>query len=88
MTNLALFYTENMDYVPVSPTIATFSENESSIRVTVQITNDNVLEVTEELFFVRVELVDDRPGVLLRADTATVLITDDDGKQECSLIVV
>lgn len=68
---------EETDYVSIPPTLATFGERETSIRITVQIRDDDVLE-GEELMFVRAELVGDPPGVTLEEDTATVIIRNDD----------
>ena len=55
--------------------------------VLIPVINDMVLE-TQEYFQVKVAMTTPLPGIVLTADTATIVINDDDGKCELTLTVL
>jgi hypothetical protein len=71
---------DNEDFVPVQPTAVILHKDEESATVSVELVNDEVVEGSE-VMFVRLALAaHDIPGIQLAADTASVIITDRDGK--------
>ncbi len=81
------FVMDNEDFVPVQPTAVILHEDEVSATVSVELVNDEVVEGSE-VMFVRLALAaHDIPGIQLAADTASVIITDKDGKLLINIIV-
>lgn len=64
----------------MQPTAVTLQEDEVFAIVSVELVNDEVAEGSE-VMFVRLALApNDISGIQLAADTASVIITDKDGK--------
>ena len=78
---LCVSLVDSEDYVPVQPTAVTIQEDEIFALASVEIVNDEVVEGSE-VMFVRLALIlsNGISGIQLAADTATVIITDKDGK--------
>ena len=73
-------FIDNEDFVPVQPTAVTLQEDDVFAIVSVELVNDEVVEGSE-VMFVRLALTpNDISGIQLTADTASVIITDKDGK--------
>ena len=71
-----VFPTDPGDYSVVSQSV-TFGPSDTLLSVTVPINDDSVYEL-DEMFTAVLTTTD--PGVVLFDDTATVTITDDDGR--------
>ena len=72
---------DNEDFIPVPPTAVILQEGEVSATVSLELVNDEVVEGSE-VMFVRLMLAanDITSGIQLAADTASVIIIDEDGK--------
>ena len=70
----------NEDFTSILLSTVTLQEEDASITVSVDVLEDDIVE-GDELFFVRlVRAIDDRSGVQLSMDTASVIIKDNDCK--------
>ena len=71
------------DYTSIT-TYLRFGLNSRDQCVLIPVINDMVPE-TQEYFQVKVAMTTPLPGIVLNADTATIVINDDDGKCELTL---
>ena len=63
----------------------TLQENEVFTTVSVELVNDDVVEGNEVMFVRLILATNDVSGIQLIADTASVIIMDNDGKHICEL---
>ena len=82
LSKVIFSFTDNEDFVPVQPTAVILHEDVAFATVPVELVNDEVVERSEVLF-VRLALAPTNntiSGIQLAADTASIIITDEDGK--------